>query len=108
MITTCVVSGKVVKPDGGGLISVSVQANLITGFVHPQDGSFIAPYQVTTTTANDGTWSLTLVETETVEKTLSIAFDFPAGSQNYQRQVYDITVPNQPTANFADLVTQGV
>jgi hypothetical protein len=106
-ITICTVTGTVRSPAGGGLPGVTVRANLVTPFVHSADGSFIATYEVTTTTASDGTWSLNLIETATPQTTVTIAFDYPAGSQNYQRREYTIMVPNQASATFSSLVTAG-
>ena len=106
-ITICTVSGKVLTPSGTGLTGVTVKANLVTGFVHPSDGSFIATYEVTTTTAADGSWSLALIETTTPATSMTIAFDYPAGSQNYQRKEYPVVVPNTATATFQSLVTTG-
>lgn len=103
-ISTCVVSGTVYTLAGAGLTDVNVKAYITTPFFHT-DGTWLPNYEVSTTTASDGTWSLTLIETASISKTMTIAFDYPDGSAQRARREYTITVPATSTANFATLAT---
>lgn len=63
-------------------------------------------YEVTTTTATDGTWSLALVETVTPSVTLNISFSYPLGTNTItDRKDYTVIVPNQASATFASLIS---
>lgn len=101
-INTCVVSGTVYTLSGAGLSDVNVKAYITQPIIHT-DGTLIPNYEVSTTTAANGTWSLTLIETTTISKTLTIAFDYPDGSAQRARREYTVTIPNSGTANFGTL-----
>lgn len=103
-ITTCTVSGSLKGPDGAALSGVTVYAYTNAPFFH-SDGTLIPDYQVTTTTDATGAWSLTLIETASVTKTIIIAFDLPTGSVEKKRKEYTVTVPATATASFSTLAT---
>lgn len=105
-IQICAVSGTCRTPTGSALPGVTVKAYSNRPFIHPTDNSLIANYEVNTTTANDGTWSLNLVETTTPACSLTVAFYYPSNTlSGYDRREYTIIVPNQTSATFASLVT---
>lgn len=101
-ISTCVVSGTIKDLTGTALSGVTVEAYMTTPFF-AADGTLIAPFKDTTTTAGDGTWSLTLMRTTTLAKTFTIAFLLPTGSVERARREYTVTIPETSTANFSDL-----
>ncbi len=103
-ITSCTVSGTVKTPDNTGLQNVTIKASITQPFAHA-DGTLIAAYQVSTTTDANGAWSLTLIETATVTKTMTIVIEYPTGGTEYRRQSYTVTIPNAASANFSDLIT---
>lgn len=103
-ISTCVVSGTLKDLSGTALQGYSVYAYSTTPFFHG-DGTLIPPYKISTTTAADGTWSLTLAETTSISKTITIAFDLPTGGVERLRKEYTVTIPNQASVNFDTLVT---
>jgi len=103
-ITSCTISGNIKTPDNQALEDVTVKAYPTRPFTHA-DGTLIAAYQVSTTTDSSGDWALTLVETATVSKTLTIVIEYPTGGTEFRRQEYTVTVPNQASANFSDLIT---
>lgn len=104
-ISTCVVSGTLKTVSNTALSDVEITAYSTRPFFHT-DGTHIVDYGVSTTTDSNGAWSLTLIETETITKTLTVSFDFPTGSVERVRREYTIEVPNTATANFADLATE--
>jgi hypothetical protein len=103
-ISTCVVSGTLKDLTGAALVGYSVYAYLTTPFFH-SDGTLIPPYKVSTTTDSSGNWSLTLIETTSISKTITIAFDLPTGTAERMRREYTVTIPNQASVNFDTLVT---
>lgn len=103
-ISTCVVSGTLKDLTGTALAGYSVYAYLTTPFFHT-DGTLIPPYKVSTTTDASGNWSLTLIETATISKTITIAFDLPTGSSERLRREYTVTIPNSASASFSTLAT---
>lgn len=103
-ISTCVVSGKLASPNGMGIVGVTIKANYNRPILYG-DGSLIMPNEQSTSSAADGTWSLTLVENASTSSSTTIAFYFPTGGTTYDRKEYTIIVPNQATANFSNLIT---
>jgi hypothetical protein len=101
-ITTCTVSGTIYGPNGSALSGVEVEAYIDQPFFHG-DGTLIADYKLSTTTDSTGAWSLTLIETTSVTKTMNVAIKFPLGSGELHRKQYQITVPASGTANFHTL-----
>jgi hypothetical protein len=101
-ITTCAVSGTIYGPNGSALEGVTVEAYIDAPFFHG-DGTCIADYKVSTTTNSSGAWSLTLIETASVSKTMNIAISFPMGSGELHRRVYQVSVPASASANFHTL-----
>ena len=101
-ITTCTVSGTLKTVLNAALSGVTVEAYCTQPFFH-SDGTQIVDYGVSTTTDATGAWSLTLIETTSITKSLSVAFEFPTGSVERKRREYTIVVPATATANFSDL-----
>lgn len=104
--TICTVSGTVNDPSGTAVSAAIIKATLSRPFTHSADSSLILPFEVSTTSASDGTWSLALVETTTDSAYMSISFVFPIASANANiRRDYSVIIPNAATATFASLTT---
>lgn len=101
-ISTCVVSGTLKDLTGTALSGYNVYAYLTTPFFHT-DGTLIPAFKVSTTTDASGNWSLTLIETTSISKTITIVFDLPTGTVERLRREYTVTIPNTGTANFSTL-----
>lgn len=103
--TVCTVSGTCRSINGSTLPGVTIKANSIRPFIHPTDSSLVDNYEVSTTSAADGTWSLSLVETTTPNTYVTITFYYPTGSTNpNDRKEYTVQVPNSASATFASLI----
>lgn len=103
--TVCTISGLLRDTSGTVLSGAIVSATNLRPFIHTTDNSLIMDYQVSTTSAADGTWSLALVETATPAVTVMITFLYSTGSGNpTTTHEYNITVPNTTTATFASLI----
>lgn len=101
--STCIVSGTLLNVSAVAISGATVRCNITTPFVHT--ANLIPASQVSTTTAADGTWSLTLIETTTITKSLLIEFEYTDGGSSLKKAAYPIVVPNTPTALFSNLVT---
>lgn len=102
-VSTCVVSGTVTTVEGVGLSNVTIKAYQVAPTLYT-DGTLILNSETTTTTDSSGNWSLTLVETETTQTNVTIAFYYQSGGASYDRTEYNVIIPNTPTANFSDLI----
>lgn len=103
-ISTCVVSGTIKDLENNAVSGATVKAKITSPFFH-SDGTYIADYQVSTTVDGTGAWSLTLIETASISRTILVEIAYQIGSESMQKKVYAITVPNTSTANLSDLVT---
>jgi len=104
-ITTCTVSGTLKTVLNTALSDVTVEAYCTQPFFHT-DGTHIVDYGVSTTTDANGAWSLVLIETTSISKSLTVAFEFPTGSVERKRREYHVVVPATATANFSDIASE--
>jgi hypothetical protein len=102
-IATCDVSGSLYNVGNAAVVNSFVYAYITTPFFHT-DGSLIVDYKVSTEVANDGTWTLTLIETETVSRSVVIRIEYPGGTQDRIVKEYTIVVPNVASATLASLI----
>lgn len=101
-INTCIVSGNVQDLLGQNVSGVSISAHSIKPFFHT--GTLISGQVSSTSSDANGDWSLALIETETLGLRLSIVFEYSNGTSGRKRQNYAVVIPDDPTANFSDLV----
>jgi len=106
-ITTCTVSGTIKDPSATAIVGATVRAYIPQGFFHA-DGTYIAAYEVTTTTDANGAWSLVLMETTSITKTITITFDYAGNSTSniHKRKDFTIVVPATTTATFSSIATE--
>lgn len=104
--TVCAISGTIRDTSGTALAGVVVSVQAIKPFIHTTDSSLIANYSVSTTTASDGTFTLSVVETTTNSVSLILTIRNSSGlaAPNVVNQYY-ITVPNAASATLASLIT---
>lgn len=103
-VTTCVVTGTLKDLSGTAIEGAAVYAYSVQPILY-SDGTMLAPYKVSTTTASDGTWSLTLAETTSISRNIVIAIDMPSGSSQTVRREYTVTIPASGPVTFASLIT---
>lgn len=102
--TICTVSGKIITSNGAGFPGVVIIATLVRPFIYSSTGELIPNFIETTTTANDGSWSIPLVETTTDKVSITFAIQYATASgSSPQRYEYTAIIPNQSTANFSDI-----
>lgn len=104
--TICTITGTI-RDTGGTAISgavISVQA--LKPFIHSADNSLVFNYEVSTTSGDDGTFSLGVIETTTDSVSLALTIKNAAGSaSNLVLSTYSITVPNSASATLASLIS---
>lgn len=100
-MANCTVSGTVVDPSATAVSGATIRAKVATGAL--SGTSLVVPTEVTTTTAANGTWSLSLIQGLSVLLTV----EFPPNStDSLRRSNYTITIPALTTANFSTLATE--
>lgn len=106
-MATCVVSGTLVNVSEVAISGATVRAYAVSPFI--SGTNFVTNGVVGTTTASDGTWSLTLTRTAaaaiTPARTVTIEFEYTDGTLGLVKEQYAITVPNSSTAAFTSLIT---
>jgi hypothetical protein len=103
-ITTCTVSGTIKDPSNTVISGTVVKASITTPFLHG-DGTYIADYELSTEVDANGAWSLTLIETTSISKKITIEIVYPTGNGTRSR-TYSITVPATASANFHSLISE--
>jgi hypothetical protein len=103
-ISTCTVSGTIKDVTNTAVTSATINVYLTTPFFHT-DGTYIANYQVSTTTDTDGDFAIALIETESVSRSLVLEIIYPGGSTGNLKNVYNIVVPDTGIATLASLIT---
>lgn len=103
-ISTCTVSGTIKSVGNSGIPNCTIRAYITSPFFHT-DGTYIANYQVSTTTDNTGAFSISLIETATISKTMTLEVEYPGGATDRLKNVYTVTIPNSGSATLASLIT---
>jgi len=101
-MSTCVVSGTILDPSATAVSGAIVKFNLVNPAMDASN-AVVVPKEVQTSTASDGTFSLTL------DRGVSgiLALEFPPNSlDSNRRYTYSIIVPNAATATLASLITE--
>lgn len=97
--SACVVSGIIYDAQSNPVLGAVVTANLEMSSVY-NGTTRLSQAKASTTTDALGAWSLTLVETATIDPNIKYRFE-ASGFDN--AWVEYKSVPNQPTANYEDL-----
>jgi hypothetical protein len=102
--STCTVSGTVYGPGGTAASGVVIKVYVTAAFADASGNYIPAGLYASTTSAADGTWSLAVVRTATLNKTVTFRFEYPLNNTQSYHVEYPATIPNQSTANFTDIV----
>lgn len=99
----CTISGKLVDASETAISGVVIKASIVTPNANSSATQFILPKEVSTTSAADGTWSLTLSQLLSV----ILALEYPPNNTDSARRVtYAGTVPATSTASFNTVFTE--
>lgn len=102
-MSTCIVSGTLVDPSETPVSNAIVRFKIATGTANSSATNFFVPDELNTTSASNGTWSLTL------SRGLSgmITIDYPPNTTDSTKRLsYSVVIPNTPTATFISLLTE--
>ncbi len=94
-MASCLVSGTVLDPSGTALSGVEVDFNIQTPILNSD------PVQGSTTTASDGSWSMSL------QQGLSGVFTVNTRVDNFSATVpyrFNVNIPNLSTATFSSIL----
>lgn len=102
MPNTCAVTGNVRTLLNAGVQGCIVRVSVLVPFFH--GASWISGEVAETATDANGDFSITVIETETVGEKLTFTFDYTDGDGRKLKK-YAVVVPDDATADIADLVT---
>lgn len=94
-MASCTVTGKLTDCGGNVLSGIPINFNIQT------PGVVIEPLQLTTTSASDGTWSMSLAQGISGQFTIWTA---NAGSGQQVPYMFNVAVPNTSTATFSSIL----
>jgi hypothetical protein len=100
-MATCTVSGVLKDVSDTAIQSATIAARVVTPYFSTTIQ--IAPKEITTTTASNGSWSLVLIQGASAIVTIKYP---PNATDSARIYTYAITVPAASTANFSDLATE--
>jgi hypothetical protein len=103
-VTTTSVTGTVRDTSGTAISGATIEASNTQAYFY-SDGSLITPYRVSTTSASNGTWSLTLVENVSSSTYTRVTVSFGDGNGGTIRRDYSIIVPASGPVTLASLAT---
>lgn len=96
-MATCVVSGTFLDPKSAAISGATVRFNLDKPAIDAS-GNLLMPKEVTTTTAGDGTWSLTLTQNMSGVLTLDLT---PSANASVVKYKFSLVIPVSATSTFA-------
>lgn len=103
-VTTSAVTGTVYDTSGTAISGATIEAANINTYFYT-DGTLITPYVVSTTSAANGTWSLTLVENVSTSTYTRVTITFSDGNGGKIRKDFTIIVPASGPTTLASLAT---
>lgn len=103
-MATCVVSGKFADSQGNPVVGATVHF-AVTNPVLDAYGNALTPKEVTTSTAGDGSWSLSLVQGSSGELTLDL---IPTSLSSVVKYPFSLSMPLTSTASFSQCWVDGV
>ncbi len=103
-MATCSVTGTIVDSSAVAVSGVAIRFRVVKPLLDASS-NLVVPTEVSTTTASNGSWSISL--DQGISGIMSI--DFPASTTaSTLRSSYSITVPSQTSATFASLMPSEV
>lgn len=102
--STCTVSGVLYGPNGVVVEGVVIKVYITTAFTDVNGNYIPAGLYAITTSSASGTWSLAVIRTATLQKTVTFQFEYPVSNTQSYSVKYAATIPEQSTANFSDIV----
>lgn len=98
-MATCTVSGTFVNPSGTAISGATVRFQTQSP-VLDSSGNLISPFEISTTTATNGSWSLAIAQGITGLLTLDLN---PISSSPVVKYKFSLVIPSLATATFASV-----
>ena len=102
--SVCTVSGVVYGPSASPLENVVVKVYVTSAFTDASGNYIPEGVLASTTTDSDGAWSLDVIQTADIGRSVTFQFEYPLGNQQSRSIKYAAVVPNDSTSDFSDLV----
>ncbi len=96
-MASCVVSGIFTDPQGNAVSGATIRVNLDSP-VFDASGNLLMPKEVTTTTATNGSWSISLIQSVSCVLTLDLT---PTTNSPIVKYKFSMVTPAATTATFA-------
>jgi hypothetical protein len=94
---TCILSGTFLDPTGDAIVGATVRFNVESPVIDNTGAYILSPKEVTTTTASDGSWSLTLSQGASGSLSLDCPPDATSSTQRYS---FSVQVPTAASSTF--------
>lgn len=106
--STCTISGTLYGPDATAVSGAVVKVYVTTGFTDGSGNYIPAGLYASTTTDASGAWSIAVIRTQALSRSVTFQFEYPLGNNQSQVVRYAAVIPTSgATANFSDLVNIG-
>jgi hypothetical protein len=100
----CTVSGSVFAPDGTAQSGVAVRVYNLSAFTDASGNFFPPGLLASTSTDLSGAWSLSVVQTQILARSLTFQFEYPLSDNQSRNIKFPVVIPTAATANFSSLV----
>jgi hypothetical protein len=102
--STCTVSGTLYGPTAQPVADAVIKVFVTSSFTDA-NGNFIpAGLYAQTTSDDNGAWSLAVIRTQGIARSVTFQFEYPLGNNQSANVKYPAVIPDQSSADFADLV----
>ena len=100
-MATCTITGSVLDASETAISGATIRARIVTPVF--SSTNLVVPKEVTTTSAADGSWSLSLSR----NCSAIVTIEYPPNSTDSARKLnYYISVPNSASSAFSTLATE--
>ena len=100
----CAVSGVVYGPSALPLEGVNVKVYVTSAFTDNSGNYIPEGVLASTQTDENGEWTLDVIRTANLGRSVTFQFEYPLGNQQSRSVKYAAIIPEQASADFADLV----
>lgn len=102
--STCTVSGVLYGPTASPVEGVKVKVYVTTAFTDDSGNYIPAGLLASTTSDEDGAWSLAVIRTADLGRSVTFQFEYPLGNNQSASVKYAAVIPDAASAEFSDLV----
>jgi hypothetical protein len=100
----CTVSGTLYGPGAAPLEGVKIKVYVSSAFTDASGNYIPGGVLASATSDENGAWELDVIQTEALGRSVTFQFEYPLGNNQSQSVKYAAVIPDEATADFADLV----